>query len=53
MLADKIYLTRENLKYCKERGISLTGPKLGRPLQARIQRAKAYREAGCRRTKCH
>jgi hypothetical protein len=31
VLADKIYLTRENRKYCKERGIRLTGPKLGRP----------------------
>ncbi|WP_227002721.1 IS5 family transposase [Salicibibacter kimchii] len=31
VLADKIYLTRGNRKYCKERGIRLTGPKLGRP----------------------
>ena len=31
--ADKIYRTRENLQYCKERGIRLSGPKLGRPYQ--------------------
>lgn len=30
--ADKIYRTRENRKYCDERGIRLSGPHLGRPL---------------------
>ena len=29
--ADKIYRTRENLRYCKARGIRLGGPPLGRP----------------------
>jgi hypothetical protein len=29
--ADKIYRTRENLQYCQEYGIRLSGPKLGRP----------------------
>jgi len=29
--ADKIYRTRANLEYCKDRGIRLSGPKLGRP----------------------
>jgi IS5 family transposase len=29
--ADKIYRTRENLRYCEEHGIRLAGPKLGRP----------------------
>ena len=29
--ADKIYRNRENLKYCKEHGIRLSGPPLGRP----------------------
>ncbi len=28
---DKIYRTRENIKYCQSRGIRLSGPKLGRP----------------------
>lgn len=31
VLADKIYRNRENLRYCKERGIRLSGPALGRP----------------------
>lgn len=31
VLADKIFRTRENLKYCKEHGIHLNGPKLGKP----------------------
>ena len=30
VLADKIYQTRENKLYCKERGIRLSGPPLGR-----------------------
>ena len=29
--ADQIYRTRKNRAYCKERGIRLSGPKLGRP----------------------
>ena len=31
ILADRIYRNRENLRYCKERGIRLSGPALGRP----------------------
>lgn len=31
VLADKIYRNRENLGYCKEHGIRLSGPALGRP----------------------
>lgn len=31
VLADQIYRTRENRCYCKEHGIRLSGPKLGRP----------------------
>ena len=31
VLADTIFRTRENMKYCKERGIHLNGPKLGKP----------------------
>lgn len=31
VLADQIYRTRENRAYCKQRGIRLSGPKLGRP----------------------
>jgi len=31
VLADKIYRTRENLRYCETNGIRMNGPKLGRP----------------------
>lgn len=31
VLVDTIYRTRENRKFCKERGIRISGPKLGRP----------------------
>lgn len=31
VLADQIYRTRENRSFCKEKGIRLSGPKLGRP----------------------
>ena len=31
VLADKIYRSRENLRYCRECGIRLSGPALGRP----------------------
>lgn len=31
ILADKAYRTRDNLRFCKEHGIRVAGPKLGRP----------------------
>lgn len=31
VLADQIYRTTNNIKYCKDNGIRLSGPKLGRP----------------------
>ena len=31
VLADTIYRTRENLRYCREHGIHLNGPRLGKP----------------------
>ena len=31
VLADAIYRTRDNLRYCKEHGIHLNGPRLGKP----------------------
>lgn len=33
ILADKLYRTRSNITWCTERGIRLSGPKLGRPLK--------------------
>ncbi|CAB3391270.1 transposase (fragment) [Kyrpidia spormannii] len=47
VLADKAYRNRENLRYCKQRGIRLSGPPLGRPsqadraVQARLERQDA------------
>lgn len=35
VLADKIYRNRKNLNYCKEHGIRLSGPSLGRPRKER------------------
>ena len=37
ILADKIYRNRENLSYCKECGIRLSGPALGRPRKGEIR----------------
>lgn len=31
VLVDQIFRSRENRRYCKERGIRLSGPPLGRP----------------------
>ena len=31
VLADTIYRTRDNLRYCKKHGIHLNGPRLGKP----------------------
>ena len=45
VLADKIYRNRENLSYCKERGIRLSGPALGRPKKDTIRdKAQDYRD---------
>ena len=45
ILADKIYRNRENLSYCKEHGIRLSGPALGRPRKGEIRdKAQDYRD---------
>lgn len=47
ILADKIYLNRENRAWCKERSIRLSGPKLGRPSKdAGAERERRRVEAG-------
>ena len=44
VLADKIYRNRENLSYCNERGIRLSGPALGRPKKDSLRdKAQDYR----------
>lgn len=43
VLADKIYRTRENLSYCKQHNIQLSGPALGRPKKdTEIDRKQNY-----------
>lgn len=37
ILADKIFRTRDNRKFCNENGIRLSGPRLGRPKAEDIQ----------------
>jgi len=41
---DKIYRTRENRRFCKERDIRLSGPPLGRPKQVTETNKKALAE---------
>jgi transposase, IS5 family len=43
--ADRIYRTRDNLRYCKKRGIRLSGPRLGRPPKVTPENADQLRLA--------
>lgn len=49
VLADKIYRNRENLSSCKERGIRLSGPALGRPKKDAVQDKKQNYKDECER----
>ncbi|MCL6445164.1 MAG: transposase [Alicyclobacillus sp.] len=52
VLADRAYRSRENLRYCKERGIRLSGPPLGRPSKtARAEEARIERQDAAERNK--
>lgn len=42
--ADKTYRTRENLRYCQEYGVRLSGPKLGRPFKESEKNRAILRE---------
>nr|WP_212963302.1 IS5 family transposase [Cohnella xylanilytica] len=44
ILADKIYRNRDNLNYCKELGIRLSGPRLGRPSKEQSNAADREQE---------
>ena len=50
VLADTIFRTRENLRYCKERGIHMNGPKLGKPnrdpKEQKLQKKMEWLESG-------
>lgn len=47
ILADKAYRTRSNLDFCKQYGIRLSGPRLGRPKEEKIEqdRQQAYQDS--------
>lgn len=47
VLVDTIYRSRENRKYCKERGIRISGPALGRPRQqlSKEERKQSYQDS--------
>ena len=47
ILADTIYRNRENRRFCKEHGIRLSGPRLGRPRkdEAEEDKAQAWRDS--------
>jgi hypothetical protein len=50
VLADKIYRNRENLKYCRQRGIRLRGQPLGRPPKDYVPDKKQEYRDSCDRT---
>lgn len=47
ILADTIYRNRENRRFCKEHGIRLSGPRLGRPKADELEtdREQAYQDS--------
>jgi len=42
--ADKIYRNRKNIAWCKEKGIRLSGPKLGRPSQKYLEELALHKK---------
>lgn len=49
IMADKIYRNRKNRSYCKEKGIRLSGPKLGRPKKDNeADKVQEYVDSGIR-----
>ena len=52
VIVDKIYRTRENIGFCNERGIRISGPKLGRPRkdESAADKEQAYKDSGIRNT---
>ena len=49
VLADQIYRTRENRNYCRDHGIRISGPKLGRPgVRTKADKKQEYQDNGDR-----
>ena len=44
VLVDKIYRTRDNLRFCKDHHIEISGPKLGRPAEGKKNASKEERQ---------
>jgi hypothetical protein len=46
VLVDQIYRTADNRKYCREHGIRISGPKLGRPCSstAKVDKKQEYQD---------
>ncbi len=46
-MADTIYRNKDNRKFCKENGIRLSGPRLGRPKASEVEADKelAYKDS--------
>ena len=44
VLVDKIYRTRDNLRFCKDHHIEISGPKLGRPAAGKPKASKDERQ---------
>jgi hypothetical protein len=44
VLADTIFRTRENLRYCKDHGIHLNGPRMGKPTKDPVIRKQELRQ---------
>lgn len=49
VMADKLYRNRDNIKYCNQRGIRISGPRLGRPKKSETyDKRQAYIDSGIR-----
>lgn len=44
VLVDQIYRTRENRNFCRDHGITMSGPKLGRPAKNRKSSREEYQD---------
>ncbi len=48
-MVDKIYRNRDNINYCSQRGIRISGPRLGRPKKDEAyDKKQAYIDSGVR-----
>ena len=44
VLVDQIYRTRDNRRFCRENGIIMSGPKLGRPSKDKSSRKEEQQD---------